>query len=55
LDRDGKIVWGTDVDAVDLHAAVDAAREHCRERYADKFGGIEVWQGAHKLYPPLDP
>jgi hypothetical protein len=50
LSEDDRIIVGAHLVATDLHTAIRAAYEACRDH--PHFGStrIEVWQGTHLLY-----
>jgi hypothetical protein len=50
LDAHGKIVLGRHIDAPDLPTAIHMAARACALHPNGPFDGIEVWEGAKRLY-----
>jgi hypothetical protein len=54
LNEDGRIAIARDIDAPDLLSAIRSAHEECSTHPAGPFTGIEVWQGARRLFTSKD-
>jgi hypothetical protein len=52
---ENRIVLGEYVEAPDLQAAIEAARELCKQHPGADTERIEVWLGTRRLYPAPHP
>jgi hypothetical protein len=53
LTVDNRIITGAYIDAKDVWAAVDAARQLWE--LVPRFRTIEVWDGFSRMWPPVTP
>jgi hypothetical protein len=50
LSCDNRIVWGTDIEAINLAHAVRMAREMCSKHPQGNWHWAEIWQQGERIF-----